>query len=82
MTRSAVADIREAALLRQREELRAELLELAKHYTRQLNWLARNSTAVWRTDLESRRATRIAYLLRRMGVVQGRLWRMHQAVNA
>lgn len=82
MSRRAVADIREAVLLRQRDELRSELLELAKHYTRQMNWFARNSAPRWRTDLESRRATRIAYLLRKMGLVQERLWRMRRVVTA
>lgn len=76
-----VSDIREAVLLHQREELRAELLKLAMHLTQCLNRCAGQTRPRWVLDMEARRTARIAVLLRRLGGVQEKLWRMRVEIN-
>lgn len=77
-----ISDIREAVLLRQRDALRAELLKLSKHLTQRLNHSARNIRPRWMLDMEARRVARIAAILRRLGSVDERLWRIRLEANA
>lgn len=81
LCRGNVADIREAVLLREREALRAELVKLACNFARHMNGYAREVRPRWMLDMDSRRATRIATLLRHLGAVQEKLWRRRQGAN-
>jgi len=77
-----VSDIREAVLLRQRDALRAELLQLSQHLTQHLNHYGRHTRPRWMLDMDARRVARIAAVLRRLGGVQERLWRVQLEANA